>query len=79
MPRFAVIAGEPSAASTKKNMLPENGYLPGKNKKIGIIGVPLGYGAGKKGSELGPTALRLSTIRGGSLARVFMNCGLHRG
>ncbi len=42
----------------------ENGYSPGKNKKIGIIGVPLGYGAGEKGSELGATALRLSHIRG---------------
>ena len=37
------------------------------NKKAGIIGVPLGYGAGQKGSELGVTALRLSDIRGSLL------------
>ena len=56
-------------------MSSENGYLPGKNKKIGIIGVPLGYGAGKKGSELGPTALRLSTIRGGYLTEHIAELG----
>ena len=42
----------------------ETNYLPGKNKKIGIVGVPLGYGAGKKGSELGATAIRLANFRG---------------
>lgn len=41
--------------------------FPGKGKKIGIIGVPLGYGAGEKGSELGATALRLLEFRGKSL------------
>jgi arginase len=41
--------------------------FPGKDKKIGIIGVPLGFGAGKKGSELGATAVRLANIRDGSL------------
>ncbi len=42
--------------------------FPGKGKTVGIIGVPLGYGAGTKGSELGATAIRLANIRGGSLA-----------
>ena len=56
-------------------MLPEHGYQPGKDKKVGIIGVPLGYGAGKKGSELGPTALRLSTIRGGFLVEHIAELG----
>ena len=41
--------------------------FPGDGKKVGIIGVPLGYGAGIKGSELGATALRLAEIRGSSL------------
>jgi arginase len=41
--------------------------FPGKGKRVGIIGVPLGYGAGVKGSELGTTALRLAEFRGNSL------------
>lgn len=40
---------------------------PGKDKKVGILGVPLGYGAGTKGSELGVTAMRLAHIQGKSL------------
>jgi arginase len=49
-------------------MSSENGALPGTNKTIGIIGVPLGYGAELKGSELGATAIRLANISDGSLA-----------
>ncbi|MDQ3132029.1 MAG: arginase [Acidobacteriota bacterium] len=37
---------------------------PGLDKKIGILGVPLGFGAGQTGSELGGAAIRLSKIRG---------------
>ena len=37
-------------------------------KKVGIIGVPLGFGAGQTGSELGVNAMRLSRIRGINLA-----------
>jgi len=33
-------------------------------KKAGILGIPLGFGAGKTGSELGVDAMRLSTVRG---------------
>ena len=40
---------------------------PGAGKKVGILGVPLGYGAGQTGSELGVEAMRLSRIRGGVL------------
>ncbi len=37
-------------------------------KNVGIIGVPLGFGAGQTGSELGVNAMRLSKIRGINLA-----------
>lgn len=40
---------------------------PGKGKKIAILGVPLGFGAGQTGSQLGGTAIRLSKIRGSYL------------
>src|SRR5690606_30053178 len=35
-----------------------------KNKKISILGVPLGYGAATAGSELGVEAMRLAKLRG---------------
>src|SRR5690606_9998071 len=35
-----------------------------ENKKLSILGVPLGYGAGKAGSELGVEAMRLAKLRG---------------
>lgn len=38
--------------------------LPGRGKKIGLLGVPLGYGAGHVGSELGVHAMRLTPLRG---------------
>ncbi len=38
--------------------------LPGKNRKVGILGVPLGYGAGQAGSDLGVEAMRMSRMRG---------------
>ncbi len=50
-------------------------YFPGKDKKIGLIGVPLGYGAGKKGSELGATAIRLASIRGNHLEEHIKDLG----
>ncbi len=49
--------------------------MPGMNKKLGIIGVPLGFGAGEKGSELGATALRLSHIRGKFLTELIGELG----
>jgi len=36
----------------------------GIDKKVGIMGVPLGFGAGQIGSELGVEAMRRSPIRG---------------
>lgn len=41
-----------------------DGSTPGKGKRASIIGVPLGFGAGKTGSELGVNAIRLSNFRG---------------
>lgn len=41
--------------------------LIGEGKKVGLLGVPLGYGAGQQGSELGVEAIRLSRMRGGVL------------
>ena len=38
------------------------------SKKVGILGVPLGFGAGQTGSELGVNAMRLTRFRGHSLA-----------
>ena len=39
-------------------------YSPGLGKKAGIIGAPLGFGAGTAGSELGVSAMRLARFRG---------------
>ena len=49
--------------------------FPGRNKKIGILGVPLGFGAGIKGSELGATAIRLAKMRDGSLVSHITELG----
>src|SRR3954452_16580882 len=38
------------------------------SNKAGLLGIPLGYGAGLTGSELGVNAMRLSKIRGRRLA-----------
>lgn len=43
------------------------GGSPGKGKSVSLIGIPLGFGAGKTGSELGVDAMRLSAIRGKQL------------
>lgn len=41
-----------------------NGDKPGIGNQVAIIGIPLGFGAGKTGSELGVNAIRLSEFRG---------------
>lgn len=48
-------------------MIETDRFLPGLGKTVGMMGVPLGYGAGTKGSDLGCTALRLSEFLGKSL------------
>ena len=45
------------------------------NKKAGILGIPLGYGAGMTGSELGVQAMRLSRVRGHTLAEHIRHLG----
>lgn len=49
--------------------------LPGSGKKVGILGIPLGFGAGKPGSELGVNAMRLSKIRGRNLSEHIRELG----
>lgn len=44
-------------------------------RKIAILGVPLGYGAGQVGSELGVDAIRLSKVRGETLLQHIESLG----
>lgn len=37
---------------------------PGSGRRVGIVGVPLGFGAGQTGSQLGVQAMKLSRFRG---------------
>ncbi|HLM00860.1 MAG TPA: arginase [Pyrinomonadaceae bacterium] len=48
---------------------------PGKGKKIGIVGIPLGFCAGQAGSELGAMAIRLADIRGKRLVEHIRDLG----
>ncbi|MEO6050655.1 MAG: arginase [Pyrinomonadaceae bacterium] len=45
------------------------------NKKAGILGIPLGFGAGQTGSELGVNAMRLTTFRGSKLSKHLREIG----
>lgn len=45
------------------------------DSKIGILGVPLGFGAGQTGSELGVNAMRLTTFRGSKLSQHIREMG----
>ena len=36
--------------------------LPGQGRRVSIIGVPLGFGAGTAGVDLGPAALRVAKL-----------------
>ena len=47
----------------------------GKDRSVGILGIPLGFGAGQTGSELGVEAMRLSKIRGETLAQHITSLG----
>ncbi|MBV9243137.1 MAG: arginase [Acidobacteria bacterium] len=46
-----------------------------RSKKVGLLGVPLGYGAGQMGSELGVNAMRMSHIRGRTLLEHIRSLG----
>lgn len=48
---------------------------PEKDEKIGIVGIPLGFGAGKYGSELGISAIRMAEIRGKHLTGLIEDLG----
>ena len=48
---------------------------PVPNRDISLIGIPLGYGAGQTGSELGVEAMRASRIRGKFLADHLIEMG----
>jgi arginase len=56
-------------------MVTTNRFRPGLGNTIGILGVPLGFGAGKVGSELGTEALRLTRFRGHLLLEHLENLG----
>ncbi len=45
------------------------------DKKVGILGIPLGFGAGQTGSELGVNAMRLTTFRGNKLSQHIRDMG----
>lgn len=49
--------------------------FPGRGKKVGILGIPLGFGAGEVGSELGVTSLRLSKTNGKRLFEYIEDLG----
>jgi arginase len=49
--------------------------FPGKGKSVGIVGVPLGFGAGKVGSELGATVMRFAEFRGKRLIEHIRDLG----
>lgn len=44
-------------------------------RKVGLLGVPLGFGAGQTGSELGVNAMRLSKFRGRHLVQHIRDLG----
>lgn len=44
-----------------------SGDRPGEGRKVGVLGIPFGLGAGQKGSELGVEAMRLANIAGNPL------------
>ena len=48
---------------------------PGKGKKVGIIGVPLGFGASRRGSGLGTRTIRQANVRGKKLTEHITDLG----
>ncbi|MBA2379915.1 MAG: arginase [Blastocatellia bacterium] len=52
-----------------------NNEYPGKGKKVAVVGVPLGFAAGKRGSELGVEAMRMSKVRDKTLVEHLSDLG----
>src|SRR5437870_4885962 len=44
-------------------------------RKVGLLGIPLGFGAGQTGSELGVSAMRVSKTRGRHLGENIAELG----
>ncbi len=49
--------------------------LVGNGRKVSILGIPLGFGAGQTGSELGVNAMRQTQFRGTGLAEHIRHLG----
>jgi arginase len=49
--------------------------FPGNDKAVGILGVPLGFGAGKRGSGLGTRTIRQTKVRGQKLIEHIAELG----
>jgi arginase len=49
--------------------------FPGEGKKVGLIGIPLGYAAGQFGSDLGVTAIKFASVRGQRLVEHIAELG----
>jgi len=56
-------------------MIEKERFRPGEGKTLGIIGAPLGFGAGNIGSELGTSAIRTTHIRGKRISTHFEELG----
>lgn len=48
---------------------------PGKGKTIGVIGIPLGFGAGHRGSGLGTRTIRQASVRGKKIEEHIADLG----
>lgn len=48
---------------------------PGRGKSVGILGIPLGFSAGRSGSELGAVAVRLADLRGKRVVQHIKDLG----
>jgi arginase len=49
--------------------------FPGNDESVGILGVPLGFGAGKRGSGLGTRTIRQTKVRGQKLTEHIAELG----
>lgn len=52
-----------SSVLTSEEPLTRDPYRPGLGKRVGILGVPLGFGASIEGVDLGPRAMRVAHLK----------------